>query len=164
MDDASLFRGLEDSEREEALTYFQARSFDVGDDLVVEGDIGDEMFYIDAGKADILVDDEKVSIAGPGWVIGEICLIEPGLRTATVKAVNAVQAWVIDTAAFNRFGAERPALALRIALNLVYMLNERLRRVDGFIRLEHEELDEPQDEEETPSLFGRLFGGSDDAG
>jgi NADH dehydrogenase len=59
--------------------------FTVGEVLFHQGDIGDRIYFVVSGEADIEVDDRVVGTAGPGSVIGEIALVKDTPRTATVR-------------------------------------------------------------------------------
>lgn len=70
----------------------QTVAFKAGDTILSEGDDGDTAFFIVTGTVEILVGKgasaRSVGTLGTGEVFGEMCLIEPGPRSATVRALT----------------------------------------------------------------------------
>ena len=70
----------------------QTVKFRAGDTIISEGEDGNTAFFIVSGSVDLSVGQEAtaktVGTLGAGDVFGEMCLIEPGPRSATVKAVT----------------------------------------------------------------------------
>jgi len=105
--DILLFAHLSEQDRQQlaqAMVHAEA-----GDktDIVREGDAGDALFVIYAGKADVLKDDDagnprKVARLGVGDAFGEIALIERVPRTATVRSVGVVRLLVLGREDFER--------------------------------------------------------------
>jgi CRP-like cAMP-binding protein len=152
-----IFSGLNDEQIETAIRYFKERSFGAHEVVVAEGEIGDEMFLIQDGSASVKVAGLRVAEVPPEDVFGEVCLIEPGMRTASVIASQDMNAWSIDTATFHRLCHENPAIALRISLNLLRMLGDRLRKADAIIHLNREEIEDLANTGEK-NLVDRLLG------
>ena len=152
-----VFSGLTDAEQAVVAGYFRERTFRAHEVVVAEGELGDEMFLIGAGRATVKVAGLRVAEIPPQEVFGEVCLLEPGLRTASVIAVDDLQVSTIDTATFNRLCHEHPAIALRLALNLLRLLGDRLRKADAVIHLNREELEELQHPDEK-NLVDRVLG------
>lgn len=51
-----------------------------------QGELGDRYYVIESGDADVVGDGQVVAALGPGEGFGEIALLRPTLRTATVTA------------------------------------------------------------------------------
>jgi len=68
----------------------RAVSFKAGDTIIAEGDEGDVAFFIVSGSVEVIVgqgpEETTVGRLKTGEVFGEMCLIEPGPRSATVRA------------------------------------------------------------------------------
>jgi len=71
--------------------------FEAGEILFHEGDVGDRVYFVIDGEAEILVHGELVNVAGEGSVIGEIALVSDRARTATARAKT-----VLNVASVNR--------------------------------------------------------------
>ena len=90
-------------------------AFESGHVIFAEGDPGDNVYVIDSGTAKIKRRglggrDNVIAIAGPGDIIGELSIFDPGPRTDTVVAASDVQACWLDRATVRRCIAERPEL------------------------------------------------------
>lgn len=84
-----------------------------GAEIVKEGDDGDCMYFMNRGKAEVLVgpDDKQVVVLGDGSLFGEMALVGNGKRMATIRAIEVCDCRVIDGFAFKaclrRYPAER---------------------------------------------------------
>jgi alkyl hydroperoxide reductase subunit AhpC/uncharacterized protein (DUF924 family)/CRP-like cAMP-binding protein len=69
--------------------------FEAGDTILSQGEDGNTAFLIVSGSVEVSVGQGEsartLGILGAGEVFGEMCLIEPGPRSATVKAVSEVE-------------------------------------------------------------------------
>ncbi len=98
---------------------------------VREGEPGSSMFLILEGKAKVISRDEKgqeveLAILKPGEIFGEIALIEPGPRSADVRAITDLKYLEIDWDALQRIQKIYPRIASRLFLNLSRILGQRL--------------------------------------
>ena len=82
----------------------QTVRFKAGDTILSEGEAGDTAFLITAGSVEVSIGAgaaaEDLGTLGAGDVFGEMSLIEPGPRSATVKAVTDVECFVTTYDAF----------------------------------------------------------------
>jgi MFS family permease len=62
-----------------------------GDTVFHQGDVGDRYFVIEAGEATVVGDGQVVASLGPGEGFGEIALLRPTPRTATVTATSELR-------------------------------------------------------------------------
>ena len=69
---------------------FQARDVTAGETICVQGEFGDEMYVVEAGRfaIDARIGGHSVRFAelGPGAVLGEVALVAQRPRSATVTA------------------------------------------------------------------------------
>ena len=104
-----------------------------GEILVRQGDVGDAMFVIQEGRAEILVErdgtETRVRIAEEGEIIGEMAVFERETRSATVRALGEMRALTIDKRNFMRQIAEDPSVAFRI----VQSMSSRIRELSNQI-------------------------------
>lgn len=63
-------------------------AFRAGDELIVAGDDGDEMFVLLSGEVEIRIDGVAIERVGPGGTYGEMSLIEHAKRSATIVALT----------------------------------------------------------------------------
>jgi CRP-like cAMP-binding protein len=97
-----------------------------------EGDPGDRMFVIRSGHVRVSrrsVDgrDFLMAVLGPGDVLGELAVFDPGPRTSTATALTRVIATVVPRSHLRRVIAEDP----RWAWLLLERLTERLDNVES---------------------------------
>jgi CRP-like cAMP-binding protein/Zn-dependent protease len=81
--------------------------------VVTEGDVGDRLFLIHSGSAEIAVSGKSgpvpLAALGPGELFGEIALLQPdGKRTATVTATTDLLVLSLAAPAFHEVLAAHP--------------------------------------------------------
>ena len=74
--------------------------FAAGTALMTEGEPGDRYFVIERGTVAVTVGGRELRRQGPGEGCGEIALLRRVPRTATVRALEPVEAWAIDLGTF----------------------------------------------------------------
>ena len=73
-----------------------------GEQLVRQGDVGEELFLVLDGVLVVDVDGIELSEVGPGAVLGERAVLERGVRTATVTARTPVKVASVAAATVDR--------------------------------------------------------------
>jgi Cyclic nucleotide-binding domain len=66
-----------------------------GENLVEQGDQGEELFLLFDGVLAVVQDGQQVAEVGPGAILGEMALLEGGRRTATLRAVTRCRVAVV---------------------------------------------------------------------
>jgi CRP-like cAMP-binding protein len=121
---------LEADERSDLEQLGAVRRYRRGDVLFHQGDDAGAVVVLRDGhvKATMLNDGREVILAfpGPGELLGELSAVDGEPRSATVRAVDEVEALVIPGSAFRAFLEHRP----RVALVLLRGVAERLRAAD----------------------------------
>jgi NADH:quinone reductase (non-electrogenic) len=64
--------------------------FEPGEDVFRQGDIGDRIYFVIDGEADVVIDGRVCDSVGGGGVFGEIALMNDSPRTATIRARTAM--------------------------------------------------------------------------
>ena len=95
-----LFAALPLAALERVATGMREVRFAAGDRLMTQGDAGDTFVVIEQGDVEVAMDGTPHHREGPGAGIGEIALLRAIPRTATVTAVDDVDAWTIDCETF----------------------------------------------------------------
>ena len=97
--------------------------------IVKQGDIGDCMFAIQAGRVEVVKHDTdgdvRVAVLENGDIFGEMAIFEREVRSATVRALGEARVLTVDRKTFLRRVQEDPS----IAFNLVRMMSGRIRRL-----------------------------------
>lgn len=81
---------------------FATRTWAAGETIVAEGDVGKHALILVRGRCEVRKGDVVVRSIGPGDVFGETALLTHGVRTASVVALDAVEAKVITHEALER--------------------------------------------------------------
>ena len=99
-----------------------------GDYLFQEGDTGEKMYVLLEGEINIFLGDFVLETAEPGMRIGEMALIDDGLRTANAVAKTACRLAQIDRRRFYFLVQQHPHFATHVMKTLA----DRLRDMNAF--------------------------------
>jgi CRP-like cAMP-binding protein len=127
-----LFKGLAPEDTEGILQAGERLSFPAGQAIFEAGDPGEAMFVIAEGQARVDVGG-RFHVLKPGDFFGEMALLAPGPRMATVKAEADVEAIKIGAENFQAFLLAHPAVALSMMKQLVIRLREVEQRIDAWM-------------------------------
>jgi len=110
---SALFASFREQALEQILTSTSLRSYQEGDIIVTEGEIGSSLFLIVSGEVKVFTRGERgehVPLAelGAGDFFGEVSLLTGKPRTATITAKNAVIAIELSKHDVDRISAEHP--------------------------------------------------------
>jgi CRP-like cAMP-binding protein len=124
-DEASLLAGF--------LDVFRVKS---GSPFIFEGDEGSFMVVVLSGQVNVFkqFDGPKprlVASVGTGKTLGEMSMIDGEPRFATCIAAEDTTIAMLDRKGFLEIMQRRPALASKILLHLVVLLNQRLRQASA---------------------------------
>ena len=95
--------------------------------LMRQGDLGQECFVIEKGKAKASVRGKKSRMMGPGECFGEMALLHSAPRSATVTAETDLNLIVLGSREFWTLLEDVP----RVALKVLAAVGERLRETEG---------------------------------
>jgi CRP/FNR family transcriptional regulator, cyclic AMP receptor protein len=126
-----LLSGLEPSELERIAQVAIPRSFPKGARIFHEGDQSDACYVIRAGEVRVTrehSDGRAIALAtlGPGELVGELAMLDGGVRSASVETLSEVDLLAV-AAADMRGLLERNA---QITAKLVIALTKRLRETN----------------------------------
>ncbi len=97
---STLFEGAPGSVVGALAFAMDRRAFDAGTVLVRKGDIGESLYLIVAGSADVSIDGRFIRAIGPGDYFGEVALLRGTTRTATIVAGEAGVLWELGSRPF----------------------------------------------------------------
>jgi CRP-like cAMP-binding protein len=114
------------SKREAQAVCRAATEIDVpaGKALTTEGERGQEFIIVISGKAVADRGGKEVATFGPGDYFGEIALLDPGPRTATVVAETPMTVAVVAQRDFAQLLADVPTLSTKILRGLARRLRD----------------------------------------
>jgi len=97
--DVDAFRHLSPTQLTEVAEKMKGRAYEAGQDIIRQGDKGDEFFLIADGTVDVTVRRGKsvrrVATLGKGEFFGEAALISGGDRNATVTTMRETSVYVL---------------------------------------------------------------------
>jgi len=97
--------------------------FEPGQEIFREGDLGDRIYTILRGSAEVVQGDRAVARLGPGEFFGEMALLaEHGVRNATVRCAESLDVWSLPRRDFDLFAQGLPA----VHRNLEHLRAEQL--------------------------------------
>jgi CRP/FNR family cyclic AMP-dependent transcriptional regulator len=109
-----LFAELSRRELEELGRWADELDVTEGRALVEQGDFGYEFFAILEGTVEVRKDGEKVTELGPGDFFGEVALVEPTRRNATVVATTPLKVAVMTKRDFLHLQDDAPEVCRTI--------------------------------------------------
>ena len=123
----SFFDGLSDDDVAWILGPLERREFEAGQTILAEGDAPGEIYILQSGEADVLMEDDRgeqhrLNRVGAGTSLGEMSLFTGHPVSATVRAVSDLVVLVMTATDFRRIASTYP----RIYENLGAALSERL--------------------------------------
>ncbi len=128
-----LMVGLPHSELEAVAKRLKIESYEAGMEIIKQGSSGSSAYFVVSGKCDVRRGPKKsqrrLAFLGPGDFFGELSIIAPAPRSASVIANEATVVLVLTGYEF------RSALSTNrsMALHLVKVLAQRLQReIDEF--------------------------------
>jgi CRP-like cAMP-binding protein len=109
-----------------------------------QGDPGETLLLIQSGTVKVVAysdagDETVLSIFGPGESLGELALIDSQVRSATVQALEKVEAVSIQRAAFQRVVESHPAAMWRLFAGLATRIRHLTDTVSDLTALSLEE-------------------------
>lgn len=131
-----LFQGLPD---EVLVVFFVAAQEEIyrsGQVIMKEGDHGQELYIIGDGSVDVCLNYElesKTVLAKLSKYdfFGEMCVIEPSLRSATVVAAETTLLYSLKSTSLNKVYQVWPEQQSTIMTNLAHQLSQRVQKLDN---------------------------------
>ena len=137
---------------DEAVTFLsggKARSFQKGQILMGKGAMGSHMIIVTAGKVKVMLDNVHLATLGEGNTLGEMALIDPAPRSATVVAIEAGSLIEIKRDYFEMLLSRSDVGAIKALQGITTIVFNRLQEVNKKVRTE---VVKPKD-----NVFSRLF-------
>jgi CRP-like cAMP-binding protein len=118
--------------------------FEAGSVIFSEREPAEVMYVVLAGEVNLTLQGTALGAEGEGGIIGEMAVIEAGIRSATATAASDVRLARIEREQFRKLVKKNP----KFSLHAMAAFANRLRAVDRFISTRAEfrlSPDEPQD-------------------
>lgn len=124
---------------EEAILLLQRSTrldFTRGDVLMREGETGDSMIFLDEGEVDVRRGDRTIASLGGGTTLGEMALLDPAPRSASVVATSSGAAYKLTRDALWQMLAEGEEAAVKTLQGLTATVCGRLAGVNELVQQE----------------------------
>ncbi len=130
------FRDLSWNDIVTLVRFMDAYRIPAGQAVFAEGEPGDYLALVLAGRMEILKVDEHehtkvLARLGPGKTLGEMAMIDGERRSATGKAAEDTLIAVLSRARFENLIAQHAGLGVRLLIRIARILSQRLRLASG---------------------------------
>jgi CRP-like cAMP-binding protein len=120
-----LFSACTDKELDRLARHAELVDFPAGQTLMTEGETGHEFFVIVDGEVGVTAGGQTLAKLGKGSYVGELALLDPGPRTATVTALRDTSAVLLASREFYAAVDESPVLARKLLTGMAKRLREK---------------------------------------
>jgi len=138
---ASIFNGLDDAQKTQLANICHLKKYDIGEEILKEGDSGDGFYIIVEGKLTVLLPKTssqgkerftkvKLNTLVAGNCFGEYSLIDKHVVSATIEAVDKSSVLKIDKIDFQKTLDNDLYITKTIYHNLLTLFIGRLRKHD----------------------------------
>ena len=110
------------------ITYLE--TYETGTQIIKEGDSGEELYIVLAGKVVVSRGTQEIVELHPGVHFGEMALVDQSPRSATVTARDATRLLVVQRRSFYTLIRKEPVLAVKLLWSFVQVLSRRLRETN----------------------------------
>lgn len=129
-----LLNGFSREELDAFLSRVQPESFPAGAEILTEGKSYHGVWVLARGRCEVVKHgphkDNRLAVLEPGNVFGEMSFLEAAPHSASVRALDNVETVRLMRDQFDELSAACPSAARKIAVNIVKVLSERLRKMD----------------------------------
>lgn len=102
-----------------------------GEDLIQEGESGDCLYIVIDGQLRVHSNQRTLQVIGPGIVVGELALLDPEPRAASVTAIEDAFLFRLDREPFEEVMANQPEIAQATIRTLTRRIRELGRVLSG---------------------------------
>jgi hypothetical protein len=134
---ASVFNHVPDDVLADVADYLEEIDVATNEGIINKGDLGDSMYILVSGKVKVHDNGVLLNTLGEGDVFGEMALLDPEPRSASVTALEPTRLLRLDQEPFMELIAQDPEVATGIIRNLTRHLRARvqdLNRMDARLR------------------------------
>jgi CRP-like cAMP-binding protein len=129
-----LLAGLDRGQIDQLSRLGELEGYQPDEEIVRQGTLGDALYLVLAGRVAVFTGGTRpLATLETGEFFGEMSLVEPALRSATVRAADSVEVFRLPHVAVVRLFETDPALMNRLLIHVVRALSQRLRRTNDLI-------------------------------
>jgi CRP-like cAMP-binding protein len=111
----------------------EVESYNPNETIVAEGSLGDALFLILSGQVAVHRGPQTFATLSGGEFFGEMSLVEPAPRSATVTSMSATFLFRLPHDALRELISEDPSSASVLLVQVVKTLSERLRKANAML-------------------------------
>jgi CRP-like cAMP-binding protein len=111
----------------------EVESYNPNEAIVQEGSLGDALFLVLSGEVAVHRGNQTFATLGGGEFFGEMSLVEPALRSATVTSMSATFLFRLPHDALRALISDDPNAASVLLVQVVKTLSERLRKANAML-------------------------------
>lgn len=111
----------------------EVESYNPNEPIVVEGSLGDALFLVLSGEVAVHRGNQTFATLGGGEFFGEMSLVEPAPRSATVTSMSATFLFRMPHDALRQLITDDPNAASVLLVQVVKTLSDRLRRANAML-------------------------------
>lgn len=130
----SLLSGLNMLEMHAVLRRVRLEGFAPGREILTEGNQYHGVWIVLQGKCEVVKhghrQDSRLAILEPGGVFGEMSFLHAVAHSASVRAIDPTETLRLMREQYDDLCQDSPSAAQKIAVNIVRVLSDRLRRMD----------------------------------
>ena len=138
---ARPLRELQAADFDAFVLFLRSRQIAAGEALFRQGEPGDSLFIVGDGRLTVSIRRDagvavEVAEVGPGEVVGEMAIIDPAPRNATVTAREPATAYELSRSNFEALQLQLPGVSSALVGTVIRDVTRRLREVDARIARE----------------------------
>ena len=111
----------------------EIESYNAGERIVADGTLGDALFLILSGQTAVHRGPQTFATLAAGELFGEMSLVEPVARSASVTAMAPTFVFRLPHDALRTLISEDAQVASVLLVQIVRVLSERLRRANQML-------------------------------
>lgn len=124
LSEVTMFRALSRKELETLARSADTVELAAGTTIVKEGEVGREFFVLLSGEVSVEAGGTEVAVLKEGEWFGELAIIDPAPRDASVTTLSPCELLVIDGRRFLPLLEEVPVLARKILVGMARRLRD----------------------------------------
>ncbi len=126
-----MFANTDEELLGEIAALFEEVEYRAGEIIVSKGDEGESMYIVVSGRVRVFDGETNLSELGEKEIFGELALLDPQARSASVKAIEDARLFRLDGETFSQLMAGN----VEIVRGVLHVLCERLRKTSAAMRI-----------------------------
>jgi len=159
-----LFREMTSAERLCLESLLDQKLYAKNEGILREGKTKQFLWIIVRGSCAVLKsrkdgNEQQLAVLEPGAVFGEMSYFRPAPHSASIRTLSEVEVMCLSHSDFDQLQQICPTAADKLAVNIVSILAERLRKMDDWICELIERPDGQRHREEWREFRSKLYSG-----